>query len=150
LFPKLLLTIQMTPSLVFLDQNGIKAISEKYFLELEKLSQTDFLYFVSSSYFYRFGEAEQFRKHLHIDLEEAKGNGYAFIHKSICDQLKKKLPNNTKLKLYPYSLKKGANINGIIFGAKHPRAVQKFIDIAWKRDNVSGEANFDIHQDEKK
>lgn len=49
LFPKLLPVIKKFPSLVYLDQNGIKFLSEKYFLELEKTRQTDFLYFVSAS-----------------------------------------------------------------------------------------------------
>ncbi|HTS45761.1 MAG TPA: hypothetical protein VMH01_15280, partial [Puia sp.] len=52
--------------------------------------------------------------------------------------------------LYPFSLKKGANIHGIIFGASHPRAVDKFLSIAWKRNQINGEANFDIDDDTKK
>lgn len=150
LFPKLLPIIKDFPSLVYLDQNGIKFLSEKYFLELEKTKQTDFLYFVSASYFWRFGEKKEFQIHLDIDMSEAKKNPYKFIHRSIIEQLKKKLPSNTKLKLYPFSLKKGANIYGIIFGASHPRAVDKFLTIAWKRNEINGAANFDIDDDELK
>ena len=150
LFPKLLPIIKEFPSLVYLDQNGIKFLSEKYFLELEKTKQTDFLYFVSASYFWRFGGSKEFQIHLDIDMSEAKQNPYKFIHRSIIEQLKKKLPSNTKLKLYPFSLKKGANIYGIIFGASHPRAVDKFLTIAWKRNEINGEANFDIDDDELK
>lgn len=150
LFPKLLATIKKFPSLVYLDQNGIKFLSEKYFLELEKTKQTDFLYFVSASYFWRFGDKEAFKVHLDIDMAEAKKNPYKFIHRSIIKQLREKLPENTELKLYPFSLKKGANIYGIIFGASHPRAVDKFLSIAWKRNEVNGEANFDIDEDAKK
>ena len=150
LFPKLVPEISSTPSLVLLDQNGIKALSEKYFLELENTKQTDFLYFVSSSYILRFGELEEFRMHLNMDLELLKESPYTFIHKSILEQLKARLPIDSRLKLYPFSIKKEANIYGIIFGASHPRAVDKFITIAWKRDEVSGEANFDLHGDVKK
>ena len=64
--------------------------------------------------------------------------------------IKKKLPSNTQLKLYPFSLKKGASIYGIIFGASHPRAVDKFLSIAWKRNELNGEANFDIDDDNLK
>ena len=49
LFPKLLPTIKEFPCLVYLDQNGIKFLSDKYLLELEKTKQTDFLYFASAS-----------------------------------------------------------------------------------------------------
>lgn len=144
LFPKLISTIKKYPSLVYLDQNGIKFLSEKYFMELEKTSQTDFLYFVSSSYFWRFGKSDEFKIHLDIDMDEAKKNGYKKIHRTITHELRKKLPANTKLKLYPFSLRKGANIHGIIFGASHPRAVDKFLSIGWKRNGDNGDANFDI------
>lgn len=136
--------------MVYLDQNGIKFLSEKYFLELEKTRQTDFLYFVSASYFWRFGNSEEFKIHLDIDMATAKKEPYKFIHRNIIDQIRKKLPDKTQLKLYPFSLRKGANIHGIIFGATHPRAVDKFLNVAWKRNEVNGEANFDIDDDRKK
>lgn len=149
LFPKLLKLIRKFPSLVYLDQNGIKFLSDDYLLSLEKCSETDFLYFVSSSYFWRFGDHDAFRLHLNIDIEEAKKDPYKFIHKSVIKQLKRRLPDNTQLRLYPYTLEKGANIHGIIFGASHPRAVDKFLSVAWKRNELNGEANFDIHNDIK-
>ena len=106
LFPKLLSVIKEFPSLVYLDQNGIKFLSDKYFLELEKTKQTDFLYFVSASYFWRFGDSEEFKMHLDIDMTAAKKDPYKFIHRSIIEQLRKRLPENSNLKLYPFSLKK--------------------------------------------
>lgn len=150
LFFKLLPEINNYASLVYIDQNGIKFLSEKYFLELEKSHQTDFLYFVSSSYFWRFGDKEEFKNHLNIEIEKAKQEEYKFIHRYIIEQLKKKLPSNTNLKLYPFSLRKGANIHGIIFGASHPRAVDKFLSIAWNYNGVNGDANFDIDEDKQK
>lgn len=142
--------IEKYPSLVFLDQNGIKFLSNKYFHSLEKTIKTDFLYFVSSSYFVRFGDSAEFKKHFSFDLEEAKKNPYAFIHRSLIKQLRNSLPANSELKLYPYTLKKGSNLHGIIFAAKSPRAVEKFLNIAWKRNETNGEANFDIDDDQKK
>ena len=150
LFPKLIKTIKQYPSLVFLDQNGIKFLSDKYFLELEKTSTTDFLYFVSSSYFWRFGNSDEFKMHLDIDVEEAKKQEYKYIHRNITEQIRQKLPSESDLKLYPFSLKKGANIHGIIFGASHPRAVDKFLSISWKRNDTNGDANFDIDDDSGK
>jgi three-Cys-motif partner protein len=149
-FNELLPFIQKHPSLVFLDQNGIKYLSDKYFLALEKTTGTDFLYFISSSYFWRFGESEEFKMHLDINLEEAKKDPYQFIHRNLIKQLYSKLPHQSRLKLYPFSLMKGTNIHGIIFGAKHIRAVDKFLDIAWKNNPINGEANFDIDKDKKK
>jgi three-Cys-motif partner protein len=150
LFPKLISEIKQFPSLVYLDQNGIKFLSDKYLLELEKLRQTDFLYFVSSSYFKRLGNTEEFKKHVDLDIEELKSNPYKFIHRNVIQQLRKKIPSNSSLKLYPFSLRKGANIFGIVFGAKHPLAVDKFLNIAWSRSPINGDANFDIDDDSKK
>jgi three-Cys-motif partner protein len=142
--------IKKYPSLVYLDQNGIKFLSDKYFYALEKTTKTDFLYFVSSSYFWRFGDQEEFKTHLKLDLEEAKKDPYNFIHRNLIKQLLSKLPTNSKLKLYPFSIKKGPNIHGIIFGAKHPRAVEKFLNIAWGKNPINGDANFDIDKDKVK
>ncbi len=149
-FNELLPAIQQNPSLVYLDQNGIKYLSEKYFLALEKTTKTDFLYFISSYYFWRFGKSDEFKMHLDIDMEAAKKDPYQFIHRNLIKQVESKLPVNSTLKLYPFSLKKGTNIHGIIFGAKHIRAVDKFLEIAWKQSPLNGEANFDIDQDNKK
>lgn len=150
LFPKLINDIRKYPSLVYLDQNGIKFLSNKYLLELANTKQTDFLYFVSTSYFWRFGNSPEFKEHLEIDVDSAKRDPYKFIHKNVIGQLKNQLPQNTNLKLYPYTIKKGTNIYGIIFGASHPRAVEKFLGLAWKRNPINGEANFDIDEDIQK
>lgn len=150
LFPKLISDIRKYPSLVYLDQNGIKFLSDKYLLELEKAKQADFLYFVSASYFWRFGDSKEFKEHLNIDMATAKKDPYKFVHRNVIEQLRKKLPATTRVKLYPFSLKKGANIHGIIFGASHPRAVDKFLNTAWKRSPINGDANFDIDEDSSK
>ena len=149
-FKTLLPEIRDCSSLVYLDQNGIRFLANKYLLELEKTTRTDFLYFVSSSYFWRFGDKEEFQSHVKLDMEEAKKRPYHYIHRSLISQLQKQLPAGSNLKLYPYSLKKGANVHGIIFGASHPRAVDKFLKAAWRRNQVNGEANFDIDKDTQK
>ncbi len=150
LLPKLMPTIEKYPSLVYLDQNGVKFLSNKYLLALEKMRETDFLYFVSSSYIARFGNTPEFRMHINFDLDEAKQKGYRFIHCSIIEQLRRKLPNGTELRLYPFSILKGANVYGIVFGTTHPLAVDKFLTLSWKRNELNGEADFDLHQDKKK
>jgi three-Cys-motif partner protein len=150
LFNELLPIIKSHPSLVYLDQNGIKYFSTQYIRKLEETSRTDFLYFVSSSFLWRFGEQDEFKAHLPIDIQELKNQPYKFIHRSLISQIRANLPPNTNLKLYPFSLKKEANIYGIVFGTSHLRAVDKFLAIAWKRNETNGEANFDIDDDEKK
>jgi three-Cys-motif partner protein len=150
LFFKLLPLIKKYPSLVYLDQNGVRFISPQYLQELEKLNTVDFIYFVSSSYFWRLGGTEEFKKVLDFDMEQLKADKYQNIHRNVISKIKESLPSNTNLKLFPFSLKKGANIYGIIFGAKHFRAVDKFLDVSWKRNETNGEADFDIDEDKKK
>jgi three-Cys-motif partner protein len=147
LFSELLPVIKSRPSLVYLDQTGIKYISEKYITQLEQTSRTDFLYFVASSSVWRFGGQSEFQSHLTIDMQELKTQPYKFIHRSLILYLRESLPPDTKLKLYPFSLKKGSNIYGIVFGASHLRAVDKFLSIVWRRNGTNGEANFDIDDD---
>lgn len=150
LFPEIIDKIRKYPSLVFLDQNGIKFLSEKYFLELAKTKTTDFLYFLSSSYFIRFGNTKEFQTTLNIDMERAKKNPYKYIHRSILEQLTERIPAESDLSLYPFTIKKGTNIYGIIFGASHPRGVNKFLETVWKQNRMNGEANFDIDDDSSK
>ncbi len=149
-FNQLLPIIEKYPSLVYLDQNGIKFLSDKYIHALEKTFKTDFLYFVSSSYFWRFGEQEEFKTHLNLDIELAKKDPYSYIHRNLIKQLYSHLPTDSTLKLFPFTIKKGANIYGIVFGAKHVRAVEKFLTIAWKKNPINGDANFDIDNDKGK
>jgi three-Cys-motif partner protein len=150
LFPNTLSYIKKYPSLVYLDQNGIKFLSDTYLLELAKIKTTDFIYFLSSSYFNRFGKGEEFKGNIEIDVAKARKNPYKYFHKSVLEQIKERLPKDTKCVLYPFTIKKNANIYGIIFGATHPRAVDKFLKTAWNKNNINGEANFDIDDDIEK
>ena len=150
LFPEVIGIMRRFPSLVFLDQNGIKFLSDQYFQDLVTTSMVDFLYFVSSSYFFRFGERPEFLMNVQLDMQRAKENPYKFIHRSLLEQFREKIPADSNVKLYPFTIKKGANIYGIIFGASHPLAVDKFLSVAWKKNSINGEANFDIDDDMSK
>lgn len=150
LFFKLIPTISKYPSIVYLDQNGVKFISQEYINQLEKLKTTDFLYFVSSSFFKRYGKTEEFKKALEIDVAELEAEEYRNMHRLVLNKMNSRLPAKTELKLFPFSIKKNANIYGIVFGAKKYAAVHKFLTIAWKRNELNGEADFDIDEDNKK
>jgi len=49
-----------------------------------------------------------------------------------------------KYYLAQFSIKKGSNIYGLIFGSHHILGLEKFLMTAWKIDPERGEANFDI------
>lgn len=150
IFDDYLEKMQKCPSLVYLDQNGVKFLQNKYFQKLIHCKQVDFLYFISSSYFIRFGNKEEFKNILNIDWEKAHRNPYKYIHQYILQRLREKIPASCNTYLYPFAIKKGANIYGIIFGASHIRAVDKFLHITWKTNEVNGNANFDIDDDKSK
>lgn len=150
LFFELLPSIKAYPSLVFLDQNGVKFISQKYLDELEKLTTIDFIYFVSSSFFKRYGKTDEFKQTLTIDIDALEATAYNDMHRLVVKEMKRRFPQNTDVKLFPFSIKKKANIYGIIFGSKNYLAVDKFLHISWKRNGLNGEADFDIDQDQTK
>ena len=41
-------------------------------------------------------------------------------------------------------------VYGVIFGASHPRGVEKFLRTAWSKNTQNGAANFDIDDDIQK
>lgn len=147
LFPKWIGCINKYPSLVFLDQNGVKFTSDEYFMPLVNSHNTDFLYFISSSYVKRFGGTEEFSKTITYDAERAENEPSSWIHRNILEELRKRIPNGNSTRLYPFTIRKNINTYGIVFGASHPRAVDKFLATAWKENSINGEANFDIDDD---
>lgn len=150
LFFELLPLIKKYPSLVYLDQNGVKFISKEYINELEIARTTDFLYFVSSSYFKWLGGTPEFKKVIDFDKDELEKEEYKNIHRLVLTKIKSMLKSTSPLKLFPFSIKKGTNLYGIVFGSKSYAAVDKFLSIAWKRNEINGEADFDIDGDLQK
>lgn len=148
LFKRVIPALGSAPSLMFLDQNGIKFIGDEYLLPLLKSKLTDFLYFVSTSYFARFSSRHEFIKNVPFKWNPEKP--YNFIHREVISYIRAKIPYKSKMRVYPFSIKKGANIYGLIFGASHILAAEKFLNIALDKNRLNGEANFDIDDDEIK
>lgn len=129
------------PNLFFIDQNGIKEVDEDIFLSILDLNYTDFLFFISSSYFKRFpNEFQMFFPD--FDMSLVTDGVYANVHRTVCEYYRQKAAGKTNI--YPFSIKKSANIYGLVFGSKHPLGVQKFLEVAWRKNELNGEANFDI------
>ena len=137
-------------NLIFLDQSGVKQITEDVFLDLIKFHKTDFMFFISSSAFKRFASDTSFQRYFpDIDLHELLMTRQNEMHRLILQYYKSKIPNESQLKLYPFTIKKGRNIYGLIFGSNHPLGIEKFLKIAWETNELNGEANFDIDEDWK-
>lgn len=134
-------------NLVFLDQNGIKHISEDIFKYLINVKRTDFLFFISSSTIKRFCDHPNIIQHINLSTEEVEKKPYHQIHRLVLDYYRSLIPINKELYLAPFSLKKGANVYGLIFGSSHVLGIEKFLTTCWKLDPDRGEANFDIDND---
>ncbi|HEX2786778.1 MAG TPA: three-Cys-motif partner protein TcmP [Ignavibacteria bacterium] len=147
LFNEINKTFDKSINFIFLDQCGVRFVSEEIFKEIIKLPKTDFLFFISSSYFKRFKDDPNFKKYLGINPDSIKQSDYYKIHNEIFNYYKSLISINTKYFLSKFSIKKGANIYGLIFGTNHPLGMEKFLKICWEKDKITGEANFDIHRE---
>lgn len=87
---------------------------------------------------------------MNISQEDLKNSPYRTFHRTVVDHFRKLIPANSKFKIFPFSLKKGSNIHGLIFGASHMAAFCKFLEITWKVNPINGDANFDIDSDFEK
>lgn len=139
-----------TANFVFLDQFGIKEMTQEVFLSLTTSKRTDFIFFISSSIVNRFKEDPNITRYIpklsQKHWEKMDGDQ---INRILLERYRTWLPLgyiNTYF-LSAFSLKKGANVYGLIFGSGHPLGMDKFLTAAWQMDPLTGEANFDIDQD---
>ncbi len=137
-------SMKNSANFLFLDQNGIKQITEDVFERLINLKQTDFIFFISSSYIKRFSELEGFKKYLKISKQDLEDKSYYHIHRIVLNYYRSKIPKSKSYFLAPFSIKKPTGIYGLIFGTNHTLGIEKFLHVCWKHDKLTGEANFDI------
>jgi len=134
-------------NLILLDQSGVKHITNEVFQKIVTLSSTDFLFFISSSTIRRFADLPSIQQYINVTKEEVTVTDYNKIHKFVLEYYRDLLPKNQEYYLAPFSIKKGANIYGLIFGSGHILGIDKFLHVCWKIDPERGEANFDIDRD---
>ena len=145
LFKKIAPRIKFDSNLIFIDQNGIKQVSPSILSILESFTRTDFLFFISSSYFLRF----DFKDH-HPDIKNCiEISKPANIHRQVAKYFQSKLPEASITRLYPFTIKKSSGYYGVVFGSKNSLAIEKFLNICWKKNEKNGEANFDIDEEFK-
>jgi len=127
--------------LVLIDQYGVSHVSDEIFRTLVDAPACDFLFFISSSTLHRF------RDHHAIKPKIKRPDDFFHVHQAACDYYRSLLPTGSKYFLGRFSLRKGTNIYGVIFGSGHPLGMDKFLEVAWRADPVNGEADFDINRD---
>ncbi|MBK9256615.1 MAG: three-Cys-motif partner protein TcmP [Saprospiraceae bacterium] len=134
-------------NLIFLDQFGIKYIDQQRFTEIIQFPVTDLIFFISSTTFKRFHNDENINAILKLTSEQIQNEDFYKIHRLVHKAYSNFIPDNHSYGLAPFSIKKGSNVYGLIFGSGHPLGLEKFLDICWEKDEVTGEANFDIQGD---
>lgn len=138
-----------TASLLFLDQNGTKQITKEVFADIISASRTDFLFFIASSYIYRFRTQPFNVEPAPILPEDFNGMTMKNVHRKVCEAYRRLIPAGWRYYLSPFSIAKdaGSNVYGLIFGSGHPLGMDKFLKICWDEDPLTGEANYDIDDD---
>ncbi|MBI4546589.1 MAG: three-Cys-motif partner protein TcmP [Ignavibacteriae bacterium] len=142
-----LMSDQDSANLILLDQSGIKHITPEVFQKIVNLKATDFLFFISSSTIRRFSELPTIRQYINVNKANVEATEYYKVHRVVLDYYRSLLPSNRRYYLAPFSIKKGPNIYGLIFGSGHILGIQKFLTTCWKADPERGEANFDIDKE---
>jgi len=130
--------------LLLIDQFGVDTVTESVFRQLVGFPRTDFLFFISSS------TLRRFREHPSIKQKIRPTADHYQVHRAVLEFYRRFLPAGKRYYLAPFSIRKGANIYGLIFGSSHPRGIDKFLNVAWKKDRLNGEADFDIDRDNLK
>lgn len=131
-------------NLLFLDQNGVDQITKSIFQSIIKIPRTDFIFFISSAMVNRFKESPEICGHLPIKKEDFDSMNGQNVHRILANAYPRWIPDGAQYFLGSFSIKKSANVYGLVFGSGHPRGIDKFLQVAWKH---GGDANFDIDND---
>lgn len=126
--------------LLIIDQFGVDAVKDDVFKQLITFPTTDFIFFLSSSTLHRFHDHPAIK--IKIDRPEDSYD----VHRAAFAWFEELTPPHAFLGRF--SIKKGSNIYGLIFGSQHPLGAHKFLQVAWENDEIRGEANFDIDRED--
>lgn len=146
-FEKLKPKMENSANLIFLDQFGVKYVTADFFAELIKIQYTDSLFFISSATFKRFSKDENISEIIGIDPQVVEKTPGTHIHKLVSEVYDSYIPEDFSYGVAPFSIKKGSNVYGLIFGSGHPLGMEKFLEVCWAKDELRGEANFDMEKE---
>jgi len=136
-----------TANLIFLDQFGYKHITDDVFKRILNLGVTDIIFFISSSAINRFRKETVVKQYVDLEADGIGTDNSNYIHREICNHYRVKIPRDKQYFLGHFSLKRGPNVYGLIFGTGHLLGMEKFVRACWRKDSLRGEANYDIDSD---
>ena len=132
---------------VLLDQYGINQVTEDVFSRLVNYPRTDFIFFISSSTIKRFKDFQAVQQYFDtkkINFDEAKPKE---CHRLIKEYFEDMIPDGKDFFLHSFTIKKGSNYYGLIFGTSHSLGMEKFLKVCWEEDKLSGDSNCNIDND---
>ena len=135
-----------TANLIIMDQFGVKEVTPDIIRQLAECRTTDILFFISSSFVRRFIKTPEFGEKFDINPDDIENVDNNDVHRYICEYYREKI-GGMEYYLAPFSIKKGRNIHGVIFGTGHLLGLEKFLKVCWKKDSITGEANYNIDGD---
>lgn len=132
-------------NLLIIDQFGVKEVPDDIFSQLISLETTDVLFFISSNTFPRFADVPEVERLLQSTYQ--RPTDYYRAHLAVAEAYRRLIPAEKRYYVASFSIKKGSNVYGVIFGSGHPLGMDKFLQVAWDQNKVSGDANFDVYRE---
>lgn len=130
-----------------LDQYGFKQISERVFERLIEFPSMDFIFFVSSSSIRRFKEHDAVKKYIDIAKIDFDETTPKLSHQQIANYYRSLIPVDKEYYIHHFSILKGSNRYGLIFGSGHTYGMEKFLTVCWRKDKYAGESDELINDD---
>ena len=135
---------------ILLDQYGFSQITKDVFLKLVTSPLTDFIFFISSSFIKRFRDMDAVKTYIDTNRLEFEEKKPKECHRIIADYFRNHIPANMEYYIHHFTIQKGANYYGLIFGTSHSLGMEKFVKVCWMEDENSGESNCNIDNDFEK
>lgn len=132
--------------LLFIDPFNL-AFNKSVFIQLSNFKRLDFIGFIPSHFLKRFA---QFRTNFEITDEEIMGAQPEHIHKIVAESFERLIPPEKEYYVAHFSIAKGPNKYGIIFGSNHAYGAEKFLKICWALDKETGQADYNIDREPAK
>jgi len=132
---------------ILLDQYGFSQVDEGVFLTLVNAPLTDFIFFISSSYIRRFKEHINTKKYIDTQNIEFDEKNPRKCHITIAEYFEHLIPENVEYYINHFTIQKGTNYYGLIFGTNHTLGMEKFLKVCWERDAKAGESNCNTQAD---
>lgn len=132
---------------ILLDQYGFSQIEDDVFNKLVESPKTDFIFFIASSFVRRFKDMPAVTAYFDKDKIVYDETQPKECHRVITNYFRNLIPQNKEYYLHSFTIKKGTNYYGLIFGTNHTFGMEKFLRVCWKEDTLGGESNCNINND---